>query len=128
MRGKRGRVRAARTVRGAHVVPLYRDLDVAVAVEEMVDGLVAVPARDDHRRSSELMDPLRKLTARARKARESLRLAEVRRHDGRERKERTYLRLDGVVLQELRSRARDHHGIDDERDAVVLQIVRDRLD
>ena len=59
--------------------------------------------------------------ARGRPTRKRLRLAQVRRHDGRERKQARYERLDRVVLQQLRTRARDHHRIDDKRDVSAPQ-------
>ena len=55
-------------------------------------------------------------------------LVQVRRHDGRERKEPLDQRLDGVVLEELRARGSDHHGIDDERHGMAGQEVGDGLD
>src|SRR5207253_9210026 len=55
-------------------------------------------------------------------------LVEVRGNNGGERKEPADERVDGVVLQQPRSRARDHHGIDDERDGVPSEVLRHRLD
>ena len=55
------RVRAAGAVGRPGVMPVYRDLDVLAAVEEVVDGLVAVTTRDDHGRSAERMNPLSQL-------------------------------------------------------------------
>ena len=63
-RRERGRMGAARTVRGRCVMTPDRDLDVALAVEEMIHRLVAVPARHDDRGSAELVDALRQLAAR----------------------------------------------------------------
>ena len=40
-------------------VPLDRDLDVRLPVEEVIDGLVAVAAGDDHRSRAEPVQPLR---------------------------------------------------------------------
>ena len=127
-RRERGRVRAARAVRRRDVVAFDRDLDVSSVGEQMVDGLLAVPARDDHRRCAELVQPLGELAARAVEAGERDRLVEVRRHDGRERKETRDQRVDRVVEQQLRARARDHHRVDDERHAALMQEVRDGVD
>src|SRR5882724_6579543 len=78
---KRGRMRAARSVRSRRVVTLDRDLHMVLAVEEMVHLLVAVSARDDDCRSAELVDALGQRAARAAAAGERLGLLEVRRHD-----------------------------------------------
>ena len=56
------------------------------------------------------------------------RLLKVGRHDRRERKEARDQRVDGVVLQELRTRARDHDRIDDHRDISAGEEVRDHVD
>ena len=56
------------------------------------------------------------------------RLVEVRRHDGRERKEPRDQHVDRVLEQQLRARARDHHRIDDERDATLVQEIGDGVD
>ena len=45
------------------VVALDRDLDVSCPVEEVVDGLEAVSARDDHGGRAELVQALRELAA-----------------------------------------------------------------
>ena len=47
------------------LVPHDRDLDVRAAVEEVVDRLLAVTARDDRRRRAELVQPLGELATRA---------------------------------------------------------------
>ena len=57
-------MRAACAVRRRHVVALDRELDVLDPVEEVVDGLVAVAARDDHGRRAELDEPLGQLAPR----------------------------------------------------------------
>ena len=114
--GERRRVRAAGAVRRRDVVALDLDLDVPLPVEEMVDRVFAVAAGDDHRGSAELVDPLGELAPRSRSG-ERLGLHQVRRDHRRERKQPVDERLDGVVLQQLRARARDHHRVDDERDA-----------
>src|SRR5204863_5947139 len=122
-RGERGGVRATGAVRGGHVVPGDGDLDVVVPVEKMVDGLVAVPAGHDNRGRPELVQPLGELAARSISARERLRLEQVRRDDGRERKEPPDERCDGVVLEQLRAGARDHHRVDDEGYRMLGDIV-----
>ena len=68
-RGERRRVRAAGAVRRSDVVPLDGDLDVALAVVEMVDGVVAVAAGDDHRRRAELVQALGELARASRRRR-----------------------------------------------------------
>ena len=55
-------------------------------------------------------------------------LHQVRRDHGREREERSTSDLDGVVLEQLRAGARDHHRIDDERYPVLGEEVGDGLD
>ena len=50
-----------------------------------------------------------------RHARERAGLGQVRRHDRREREEPADQHLDGVVLEKLGTRGRDHHRVDDER-------------
>ena len=126
-RGERGRVRAAGAVRCRDVVALDGDLDVPLAVEEMVDRIVAVPAGDDHRGRAELVDPLGELAPRARPG-ERLGLHQVRRDDRREREQPVDEHLDGVVLEQLRARARDHDRVDDQRHAVHGEKVGDRVD
>src|SRR5205823_2614223 len=71
-RRQRGRVRAARAVRGGDRVTLDRDLDVRRAVEEVVDSVLAVTAGDDDRGRAELVQPLGELCARAAAAGERL--------------------------------------------------------
>ncbi len=91
----------------------------ARAVEEVVDGGLAVTAGDDR-------PPARRARAAARRARgarrvdagQRLRLGQVRRDDRREREEPPTSALDRVVLEQLRARARDHHRVDDERHRV----------
>ena len=56
------------------------------------------------------------------------RLDLVRRHHGREREEPRDERCDGVLLQQPRARARDHHRVDHERHRMLGEEVRDRLD
>ena len=89
-----------------------------VAVEEMVDRGVAVPAGDDRPRPRRARAAAPRARARgASTPGERLRLHQVRRHDRRERKEPRDERIDGIVLEQLRAGARDHHGVDDERNA-----------
>ncbi len=128
-RCERRRVRAPRSVRGRNVMALDRELGVLVPVEEVVDGGIAVAARDERRGRAELDQSLGKLPSRrSGQAGQRLRLGQVRRHDRREREEPLDQRLDGVVLQQLRARARDQDRVDDERDGVPLEELRDRLD
>ena len=63
-RRERGRVRAAGAVRRRHRVTLDRDLEVLAPVEEVVDGVFAVAARDERRRRAELDEPLGELAPR----------------------------------------------------------------
>ena len=97
-------------------------------VEQVVDRVVAVAARDDDGGRAERVDDLGELAPRSLAPRERPRLHQVRRHHRREREEPRDERLDGAVLQELRARTRDHHRIDDKRHATALEEVRDRLD
>jgi hypothetical protein len=110
------------------VVALDPDLSVPPVREQMVDGLVAVAARHDDRGSAELVQPLRELAPRALEAGERDRFVQVRRHDRGERKEAGDERVDRVVEQQLRARARDHHRVDDERHAALVQEVRNGVD
>ena len=98
------------------------------AVEEMVDRVVAVPAGDDCGPRAQLVEPLRQRTTRRVETCERPGLEQVRRHDRRERKQPPEKCLDRIVLEQLRARARDHDGIDDERHRVLLEIVRDCFD
>src|SRR5439155_25013811 len=75
-RGKRRGVRAAGAMRGWDAVPLDRDLDVLLAVEEVVDRLVTVTAGDDHSAGAEPVQPLGQLVGRAFPG-ERLRLGQV---------------------------------------------------
>ena len=110
-------------------VTAHRNLDVPLAVEEMVDRMLAVPAGDECRRRTELVQPFGQSTPVLHvEPGERLRLAQVRRHDGRERKEAPDERVDGVVLEQLRAGARDHHGIEDERDMSRVQDCGHGLD
>ena len=105
------------------VVPGHRNLVVLDPVVEVVDRLLAVSAGDDDR-GAQLVQALRQLAARrSRPIGEHLGLTEVRRHDRREREQPPDEHVDSVVLEELRARARDHHGIDDERHPAALQRV-----
>ena len=119
---------AAGAVRGRDVVPLDGDLDVPLAVEEVVDRIVAVPAGDDHRGSAQLVEPLGQLAPRAAVPRQRLGLRQVRRDDRREREQPVDEHVDRVVLEQLRARARDHHRVDDQRHTVHGEEVGDRLD
>ena len=121
---------AARPVSRRGVVPLDRDLDVLLTVEEVVDGLT-VSARDDHGRSAESMDPLRQLrlsNSLLLGSCENLRLREVRRHHRGQREQPLDQRLDRSVLEQLGARAGDHHRVDDQRNGPLLEKVGDRLD
>ena len=60
---KRGRMRTARSVRRSDVVPLNLDLDVALAVEEMIDRRVPVTSGDDDGGRASIVDPLGELAA-----------------------------------------------------------------
>ena len=95
-----------------------------LAVEEVV---ARAAAGDDRRARAELDEPLRLLGGIA-LADERRRLVHVRRHDRRERDQALDEDGDGVVLEQLRSRARDHDRIDDERHGVRVEKVRDGLD
>ena len=59
---------------------------------------------------------------------EQPRLDLVRRHHGCEGEEPRDQRCDGVLLQQPRARARDHHRVDHERHRMLGEEVRDRLD
>jgi hypothetical protein len=59
---------------------------------------------------------------------QALGLREVRRHDRGQRKEPADEGLGRVVLQQLGARAGDQDRIDDERNRMTLEEVRDRLD
>jgi hypothetical protein len=56
-------MRTARSVRRRDVVPVDRDLDVALPVEEMVDRRVAVTSGDENGWRASIVDPLGELTA-----------------------------------------------------------------
>jgi hypothetical protein len=60
---KRGRMRTARSVRRSDVVTGDRDLDVALAVEEMIDGRVPVTPGDEDGGRASIVDPLGELAA-----------------------------------------------------------------
>src|SRR5581483_9144888 len=124
--GQRGGVGAACAVRRADGEALHGDLDVAAAVEEMVDR-VAVAAGDDRRAGAELDEALGELAARP-AADERLRLRQVRGDDGGQREEQLDERVDGVVLQETGARGREQHGVDDERDGMPGEVAGDGLD
>ena len=71
-----------------------------LAVEEVVDRLVAVAAGDDDGGRAELVEALGELAAvLAVEAGERLGLGQVRRHDRREREQPRDERLDRVVLR-----------------------------
>ena len=113
-RCERRRVRAAGPVGRANVMEEHWDLDVLLAVEEVVDGVLPVPAGDEHHRRTELVQALgQRAPVLDVEARERLGLGKVRGHDGCERKQLRDERLHGVVLEQLGARARDHHRIDD---------------
>ena len=115
---ERGRMRAAGAVRRSDVVPLDRDLDVALAVEEMIDRR---RRRDLRSRATaarpELVDPLGELAARARPSppapppRAGSASRRSRAETGARRASST-----ASSCSSLRTRARDHHRVDDERD------------
>ena len=79
-------MRATRSVCRCDVMPLDGNLEVLAAVEEVVDRVIAVAARDDRGARAELVQPLRLLAAWRVNAGERLGLEQIRRHDGRERK------------------------------------------
>src|SRR6266545_5783506 len=112
-------MRAPRTVCGRDVEAFDLDLDVLATVEEMIDGFLAVPAGNDHGRCPEFVNSPGELSPGATAAGKRLRLEQVRRDDRRERKEPGHQDLDSVVLEQLRARARHHHRVDYERQAVV---------
>src|ERR687897_2946892 len=64
-RRERGRVRTPGAVRCRDVVALDGDLDVLIAVEEVVDRLRPVPTGDDDRGRSKLVNPLCQLAPRS---------------------------------------------------------------
>jgi hypothetical protein len=119
-------------VRGLIPVPLHRDGDVALAVEEPIHRLLAVAARDNYRRRAEVVNRLGELSpvgvGGVGHPRERAGLMEVRRHDDREREELADQHQHRVLLEELRAGRGDHHRIDDERHLLLRQEVRDRLD
>jgi hypothetical protein len=127
------RVRAAGAVGRRHVVARDGNLDMPLAVEQVVDRVVAVAAGHDDRTGAELDDRLCQLGTcpgawhRA-MASQDERLVEVRRHDRREREEARDEDVDSVVLKQLRAAARDHHGVDGERHVDVGEVVRHRSD
>ena len=88
------------------LVPLDRDLDVPLAVEEVVDRLVAVAAGDDHGRRAELVRaarPARACGRRRRRARlASCRFGVTTVASGNSRVDE---RLDRVVLEQLARRS-----------------------
>ena len=127
-RCKRGRMRTARSMRRGDVVPVDRDLDVALPVEEMIDRRVPVTPGDNDGGRASIVNPLGELAARARPAGQSLRLEEVRRHDGRKRKKTGNECLDRIVSEEPRTGAGDHHRVDHEWQVPGRECVRNRLD
>jgi DEAD/DEAH box helicase domain-containing protein len=125
-------MRAPRAVGGRGLVARDLDRDMALAVEEPVDRLAAVATGNEHSGCSELVDGLREVLAvrlvRVLEAGEGARLVEVRRDDRRERKEPSHEHLFRRVLEELRAGGRHHHRVDHERNRLVGQELRDRLD
>ena len=96
-------------------VPLDGDLDVPLAVEEVVDRRRAMAAGDDDGRRAQLMQPLGQLDARAVapvSATASIRFGVITAASGNSRDDE---RVDGVRLEQRRAGARDHHRVDDER-------------
>ena len=74
------------------------------------------------------MQPRGQLASRAVAPGQRPRLHQVRGDHRREREEPADEGGDGVVLEQLRARARDHDRVDDERHAPVAEVVGDRLD
>ena len=74
------------------------------------------------------MQPLGEIPARAGEPGQGDRLRQVRGDDRREREQQPDERLDGIVLEQLGARARDHHRIDDEGYRVLGEVAGDRLD
>ena len=103
---------------------------MALAVEEPVDRLGAVPAGDDDRGGAGGVDRLGELLPvrllRVRDAGDT-RLVQVRRHHRREWEQSLDEHRDGVVAEELRTGGGDHHRVDDEQDRWTEE-VGDRLD
>jgi len=120
-------MRTARAVGRCDIVPIDLDLDVPLTVEEMVDCVSAVATGDDHRRRAEAVDSLGELAARPLPG-QRLGLNQVRRDHGRQGEEPVDERLDGRVLQQPGSRAGHHHGVDDERNPMHGEKVRDGVD
>ena len=131
-RRKGRRVRAARAVRRRLRIPRDRNFDVALTIEEPVDGLRAMPARDDDCGGAERVNRLGKRSPLdllgVGRTREDAGLLQVRRHDRREWEESLHEHGDGVVPQKPRARACNHRRIHDEWDATRLEELADRLD
>jgi hypothetical protein len=125
-RGQRRGMGAPRAVGRRNLMPLDPHLEMAEAVEEVIDRL-AVAAGDDHRRRSESVDPLGQLALRS-LARELLCLGKVGGDDRGQREEQADQRLDRVLLEQPRPGARDHHRIDDERTGMRREHIRHDLD
>ena len=88
--------------------------------EEVVHRALAVAAGDEHGRRAERVQLLgQHAPILGLDLAERLCLVEVRRDDGREREEPRHEGLDRVVLEQLRTAGRDHHRVDDERDAAA---------
>jgi hypothetical protein len=116
-----------------HLVLLDGDVHVTLAVEQVVGGLAAVAAGDDHRRGPEPSQHLCQFVTRPGTwslgaARKGLCLGQIRRHDGREREQPVDERLDGIVLKEPGAAGRDHDRIDYEGHGMVGEELRHRFD
>jgi hypothetical protein len=96
---------------------LARDLHEPLAVEEEVDGLLAMPAGQDDRARSERVDrPHELLGARLLpRLGEHPPLRDVGGHDRRAREEEHSERLLGFLVQEPGAALRDHHRVEHHR-------------
>ncbi len=127
--GRQGRrVRTTGSVRRTALVARHRNVHEPLAVVERVHRLVAVPTGDDHRARAERVQPPGELVPGRGAAREHLGLEQVRRDHARQGKQPLDERLDRVLPEQPRARARDHHGIDDQRNRMRGEEVGHDLD
>ena len=125
-------MRASRSVGCVRLEAVDRNRNVVLAVVEPVHGLGPMPAGDDHGGGTQRVDLLGELlTIRVVGVGHTGKRAgfvQVRRHHRREREQPADENLDGIVLQELGTGGRHHHGVNDKRDTMTGEKVRDGLD
>jgi hypothetical protein len=125
-------MRTTGTVSRVPTVALDRDRHVLLPVEQPVDRLLPVAARDDDGGGAERVDRLGELPAPyvigVWDSGQSARLVQIRSNHGCKREEPVDENCNGVVEQEFRPGGSHHDRIDDERKRVLPEEVGDRRD